>query len=123
MCIVPVNMKYENNGKQITIYAMLDNCSQGSCVHEAVKQLGVKYIKTTLSLKILHGEILESTNAIAGMQMKFTTKMLQLQRRSFNMEYLNAIAKEIVQSDDVYIGLLIRANFIKSLGANTSNSQ
>ena len=57
MCIVPVSIKYENNGKQITTYAMLDNCSQVSFVHEVIlKQLGVKGTKTTLMLKTLHGK-------------------------------------------------------------------
>ena len=36
MCIVPVSIKYKNNGKQITTCAMLDNCIQSSFVHEAV---------------------------------------------------------------------------------------
>ena len=71
MCIAPVSIKYKNNGKQITTYAMLDNCSQGSFVHEAVlKQLGVRGPKTTRSLKTLHGERSENTSAIAGMQVK-----------------------------------------------------
>ena len=39
MYIVPVIIKYENNGKQITTYAMLDNCSQGSFVHQAILNL------------------------------------------------------------------------------------
>ena len=34
-CIVPLSIKYENNGKQKTTYAMLDNYSQGSFSHEA----------------------------------------------------------------------------------------
>ena len=43
ICIVPVRIKYENNGKQITTYVMLDNCSQGSFVRKAVlKELRVK---------------------------------------------------------------------------------
>ena len=57
MCNVPVNIKCKKNGKQKTTYAMLDNCSQDSFVHEAVlKQLGVKGTKTALSLKTLHGD-------------------------------------------------------------------
>ena len=53
---VPVSIKYENNGKQITAYTMLDNFSQDSFVHvDVLKQLAVKGFKTTLSLKILHG--------------------------------------------------------------------
>ena len=71
MCIVPVSIKYKNDDKQIPTYAMLDNCSHGSFVHEAVlKQLGVKGTKTTLSLKTLHGERSENAIAITGMQVK-----------------------------------------------------
>ena len=41
-----MSIKHENNDKQITTYATLDNCSQGPFVHEAVlKQLGVKALK------------------------------------------------------------------------------
>ena len=57
MFIVPNSIKYENNGKGITTYAVIDNCSQGLFVHEAVpKQLGVKGTKTTSCLKALNGE-------------------------------------------------------------------
>ena len=71
MCIVLDSINYENNDKQKITYAMLDNCSQGSFVHEAVlKQFGVKGTKTTLSLKTLHGERSKNTSAIAGMQVK-----------------------------------------------------
>ena len=50
---------------------MLDNCSQGLFVHvDVLKQLEVKSIKTTLSLKTLHGGRLENTSAIAGMRVK-----------------------------------------------------
>ena len=71
MCIVLDNINYENNDKQKITYAMLDNCSQGPFVHEAVlKQFGAKGTKTTLSLKTLHGERSKNTSAIAGMQVK-----------------------------------------------------
>ena len=40
-------------------------------LHEVVlKQLGVRGIKTTLSLKYLHGERSENKIAVAGMQVK-----------------------------------------------------
>ena len=71
MCIVPVSIKYKNNGKQIATYAMLGSYSHSSFAHEAVlKQLGVKGTKTTLILKRLHGKGLENTSAIAGMKVK-----------------------------------------------------
>ena len=56
MCIVPVRMKHEDSKDTITTYAMLDNCSQGSFIHNLVKELGVHGMKTTLNLKTLHGE-------------------------------------------------------------------
>lgn len=43
--------KYENNGKQIKIYAVPDNCNQGPFVHEAShKQPEIKDIKNNLNL-------------------------------------------------------------------------
>ena len=56
MCIVPVKVKHEDGKDTITTYAMLDNCSQGSFIHNLVKELGVHGMKTTLNLKTLHGE-------------------------------------------------------------------
>ena len=41
----------------ITIYAMLDKCSQASFIHDnLVKEFSVHGMKTTLNLKTLHGE-------------------------------------------------------------------
>ena len=57
MCIVPVKAKHEDDKDTITTYALLDNCSQGSLIHDnLVKELGVHGMKTTLNLKTLHGE-------------------------------------------------------------------
>ena len=64
MCIVPVN-----DVKNVLTYAMLDNCSQGSLIQEAlVKKMQTSGRKTTLNLKILNSERSESTTAIEGLQ-------------------------------------------------------
>ena len=56
MCIVPAKVKHETDKDTITTYAMLDNCSQGSFIHDnLVKELGVNGMKTTLNRKALHG--------------------------------------------------------------------
>ena len=54
MCIVPVKVKYGDSKDMITTYAMLDNCSQSPFIHD--QGLGQGKMKTTLNLKILHGE-------------------------------------------------------------------
>ena len=57
MCIVPVKVKYGDGKDMITTYAMLDNCSQGSFIHDnLVKELEVHGMNTTLNLKKLHGK-------------------------------------------------------------------
>ena len=57
MCIVPVKVKHKDGKDTIISYAMLDNCSQGSFIHDnLVKELGVHGMKTTLNLKTLHGK-------------------------------------------------------------------
>ena len=51
-------------------YAMLDNCSQDSFIHDnLVKELGVHGMKTTLNLKTLHGEKTESTMVVEGIKL------------------------------------------------------
>ena len=53
----------------ITTYAMLDNCHQGSFIHDnLVKEIGVQGMKTSLNLKTLHGEKTESIIVVEGIQ-------------------------------------------------------
>ena len=70
MCIVPVKVKHGDGKDMITTYAMLDNSSQGSFIHDSlVKELGVHGMKTTLNLKMLHGEKTESIMVVEGIKM------------------------------------------------------
>ena len=69
MCIVPVKVRAAAQGKDVLTYAMLDNCSQGSFIHEAlVKKMQATGRKATMNLKTLNGERSESTTAIEGLQ-------------------------------------------------------
>ena len=73
MCIVPASIKYAiaTHNTQIATYAMPDNCRQGSFVYEvALKQIGVKGAKTTLSLNTLYEERSENTSAIVVLQVR-----------------------------------------------------
>ena len=134
--IVPVKIKHGDSNKMVTTYAMLDNCSQGSFILDStIKKLGIQGIKTTLKLKTLHGERSESTFAIGVKvtRMHGDSGWLALpklhSRREIPVnkaeiatptkirecEYLQPISNEIVQNDDVHIGLLIGANCMKAL--------
>ena len=57
MCIVPVKVRTVAHGKDVLTYSMLDNCSQGSFIQEAlVKKMQTSGRITTSSLKTLNGE-------------------------------------------------------------------
>ena len=69
MCVGPVKVKHEHGANEVTTYAMLDNCSQGSFIHDSlVKKLGVPGSKTTINLKTLHGERSEKTISVDGIK-------------------------------------------------------
>ena len=69
MCIVPVKVKSAAQGKDVLTHAMLDNCSQGSFIQEAlVKRMQTSGRKATLNLKTLNGKRSEPTTAVEGLQ-------------------------------------------------------
>ena len=137
MCIVPVKVKHEDGKDTITTYAMLDNCSQGSFIHDSlVKEHGVHKMKTTLNLKTLHGEKTESTMVVEGIKVTgmsgnysllslpklYTRREIPVDKEEIatpakikKWKHLRSISNDIVQRDDVQVGLLIGANCMKAL--------
>ena len=137
MCVVPVKVKHEYGANEVTTYAMLDNCSQGSFIHDSlVKKLGVTGSKTNINLKTLHSLRSEKTisvEVIKAAQLQGDSIWLNLPkvyaRRNVPMdkeeiatpariskwEYLKPISNEIVQDEDIVVGLLIDANCMKAL--------
>ena len=124
-------------GKDVLTYAMLDKCSQGSFIREAlVKKMQTSGRKTTLNFKALNGERSESTTAIDGLQVAvskdgstwirlpriYTRKHFPVDKKEVaapdkneEWDYLKTISSEITQTDDVEVVLLIGANCIKAL--------
>ena len=138
MCVVPVKVKHDQSKKEVTTYAMLDNCSQGSFIHDSlIKKLGVTGNKTTINLKTLHGERSEKTKSVEGIKVAqlhgdknnwidlpkmFSRMNLPVDKEEIatpakisKWEYLKPISDEIVQNEDVVVGLLIGANCMKAL--------
>ena len=137
MCIVPVKVKNEDGKDTITTYAMLDNCSQGSFMHDnLVKELGVHGMKATLNLKTLYKKKAESTMLLEDIKVTgmngdgslllfpelCTRREIPVDKEEIatlakikEWKHLRPISNEIVQRDDVQVGLLIGANCMKAL--------
>ena len=57
MCVVPVKVSYAGTKKQISTYAMLDNCCQGWFMKDSIrKNLGADGRKAEITFKTLNGE-------------------------------------------------------------------
>ena len=137
MCIVPVRVQHKDGKGMIQTYAMLENCSQGSFIHEnLVKEIGVCGMKTILNLKTLHGERTENTMVVEGIKvagMNDDSSWLALPKLYARKEipvdkeetttpakikewkHLMPISNGTVQRDDLQVDLLIGANCINAL--------
>ena len=137
ICVVPVKVKSDAQGKDVLTYAMVDYCSQGSFIREVlVKKIQTLGQKTTLYLKTLNGDRSEPTTAIDGLQVGgskdgntwiklpriYTRKHLPVDKKEVatpekieEWGYLKTISSEITQTDDVEVGLLVGANCMKAL--------
>ena len=57
MCVVPIRVSHGETKKEISTYAMLDNCSQGCFIKENLKRrFRVTGSKTAIIIKTLNGE-------------------------------------------------------------------
>ena len=138
MCAVPIWVGQKNSTKMFKIYAMLDNCSQGSFIWDAlIEDLRITGRKLQLSLKTLTGEKSEDTITIDGLivsgvdlKKNRTNEWIELPRACSNQslpvereeigtpntikkwDYLKSISKEITQQDDIEQGLTIDVHHV-----------
>ena len=65
MCVVPVKVNHQHGANEVSTYAILDNCNQGSFIHDSLaKKLGVTGSKTNINLKTLHSLRSEKTVSV-----------------------------------------------------------
>ena len=71
MCVLLVKVSYAGSKKQISTYAMLDNCSQGCFVKDSIrKNLGANGRKTEITIKTLNGEQKMKSTVMSGLKVR-----------------------------------------------------
>ena len=137
MCIVPVNVRHVHSGREIQAYAMLDCCSQGTFIRtDLARKLKGDGIKTSIKIKILNGEDTQESEAISGLKvLKSIGKPVWIDlpvtyaktdlpvgdedvitpNKIKDRIYLEKIADEITQTENISIGILIGGNCSKAL--------
>ena len=69
MCILPIDIYYEETKSQVQTYAMLDNCSQGTFIKESlINYLKMSALTTSITIKTLNGEEKVKTKAIKSLK-------------------------------------------------------
>ena len=68
MCVVPVKISHSKSKKEISTYAMLDNCSQGTFIKEDIqKKLGTVGREVDITVKTLNEEQSMKSTAVSGL--------------------------------------------------------
>ena len=137
MCIVPVKVRHVHSGREIQRYAMLDCRSQGTFINtDLARKLKADGIKATIKIKTLNGEDTQESEAISGLKVsKSIGKPVWIDlpvthsktdlpvgdedvvtpNKIKEWKYLEEIADEITQTENISIGILIGGNCSKAL--------
>ena len=141
MCVVSVRLRHCNSDKEVSTFALLDTCSQGTFVtDDLLKKLGLSGVRTSINIKTLNGDKKVKSSLIEGLMVSKQplskdkkiqwVKLPKLYSREHitvdsaeiatpekpkKWRYLDSIAKDIAMDDKVSVDLLIGANCIQAL--------
>ena len=104
MCIVPVKIGYVNKSKEITTYALLDNCSQDTFVREdIIHKLEESGATTKITVKTMNGRQTHISTAVDGLEVASNDKSINKQwiklPKSYTTSDLPIDAKKVVTTE------------------------
>eukprot|EP00794_Sanderia_malayensis_P004020 gene4020-4569_t len=134
LSVIPVRIGAKNGNQEMIVYAMLDNCSQGTFIQEDIlNALKVKGVRTTVTVKTMTGEATEESISLDNLTVSglgsadretislpktYSRKELPIQRDDIltpdklrHWPHLKDIMKDLHKEDsEIPVGLLIGAN-------------
>ena len=141
MCVVSVRLRHCNSDKEVSTFALLDTCSQGTLVtDDLLKKLGLSGVRSSININTLNGNKKVKSSLIEALMVSIQSlskykiiqwvKLPKLYSREHipvdsaetatpeklkSWRYLDSIAKYIARDDKVSVDLLIGANCIQAL--------
>ena len=137
MCVVPVKVGHVRYGKEIQTYAMIDCYSQGTFIRtDLARKLKADGMKTTTKIKSLNGGryprirsnqrikvsksigkpvLIDFPVTYAKTDLPVGDEIVVTPNKIKEWKYLEKIADEITQSENIGIGILILGNCSKAL--------
>ena len=68
MCVVSLRLRHCNSDKEVSTFALLDTCSQGTFVtDDLLKKLGLPGVRTSINIKIQNGNKKMKSSLIEGL--------------------------------------------------------
>eukprot|EP00112_Aurelia_sp_Birch-Aquarium-sp1_P003949 Seg1448.3 transcript_id=Seg1448.3/GoldUCD/mRNA.D3Y31 product="hypothetical protein" protein_id=Seg1448.3/GoldUCD/D3Y31 len=134
LSVIPVKLGVKGGNQELVVYAMLDNCSQGTFIHEDILDaLKMKGVETTITVKTMTGEDTEGSVCLDNLTVSglgpaeretislpktYCRRGLPIQRDDIptphilrHWPHLREIMKDVHKEDsEIPIGLLIGAN-------------
>ena len=133
MCVVSVRLRHCNSDKEVSTFALLDTCSQGTFVaDDLLKKLALSGVRTStvkVKLSLIEGRMVSKQPLSKDKRIQWV-KLPKLYSREHmpvdsaeiatpeklkKWRYLDSIAKDIATDDKVSVDLLIGANCIQAL--------
>ena len=138
MCIVPVKVKRKDSINEVQRYALLDSCNQGTFILDKLaKAVGTSGRKTSITIKTINEEHTSSSMTIKDLQVAnvnnveggwidlpniYTKPALPVDNKDITQpsqlkqwKYLEHITNQFNLEDNLPVGLLIRANYVKAI--------
>ena len=138
MCVVPVKLRHGDSGEILKACALLSSCSQFTFILEILlKRFCIKGRRTSITIKTLNGEVNNKSSVIGGLKVAssrnssedrlelsdtYTKKYWTLGRKNVatlsklkQWVYLERTLDNINEDDNIYVGLLIGANCMKTM--------
>ena len=133
MCVVSVRLRHCNSDKEVSTFALLDTCSQGTFVaDDLLKKLALSGVRTStvkVKLSLIEGRMVSKQPLSKDKRIQWV-KLPKLYSREHipldsaeiatpeklkKWRYLDSTCKDIARDDKVSVDLLIGANCIQAL--------
>ena len=127
MCIIPVMVRHKDNpDKELKVYAVIDNCSQGTFGTEdlLLNELGVIGRQTSLTLETAIGKETIHTSAIDGLYVRCTDEHRTLYPKSPDIKLPTTFTRSSLPADKSDIATKERASrwkHLQDIAKNMSN--
>ena len=139
MCVVPIKITHAETKREVSTFAMLDNCSQGCFIKNNIRKgLGAGGRKTEIIIKTLNGNQEVASTVISGLKVASDIKgarqhwldlpatytreelpadvgEVATRDKLAGWEHLKELVDKVPRKSNIEIGLLIGANCAKTL--------